>query len=126
MHSDPRKAKKKFANKIAITDRIETVLTHARKPELARNQLAVEDDCRSSQCAGTERQNIGSRSAITEAFRVALKCFDLRQQIMREKDRLCAFQICVTRHDNIDMFPGGIVRRGLDCPTPDHPLPLSP
>ena len=113
MHSNHRKAKKKFANEIAIADRIETVLTHARKPELARNQLAVEDDCRSSQCAGTERQNIGSRLAITKTFRVALECFDLRQQIMCEKDRLCALQMCVAGHDHIDMLLGEIEQRGL-------------
>src|SRR6266566_6938664 len=113
MHSNHRKAKKKFANKIAITDRIETVLTHARKPELARDQLAIKDDCRSSQRAGTEWQNIGSRIAITKTFRVALECFDLRQQIMRQENWLGTLQVRITGHDNIDMLLGEIEQRGL-------------
>src|SRR5260370_18134290 len=113
MHSNHRKAKKKFTNKIAIADRIETVLTDARKPELARDQLAVEDDCRSSQRGGTEWQNIGSHIAITETFRVALECFDLRQQIMRQENWLGTLQMGVTGHDNIDMLLGEIEQRRL-------------
>src|SRR5438874_3809470 len=113
MHSDHRQAKKKFANEIAVADRIETVLTDARKPELLRHYLAVEDDCRSSQRAGTERQNIRSCIAITDAFRVARKSFNLRQQIMREKNWLGTLQVRIARHDTIDMLSCEIEQSGL-------------
>ena len=113
MHPDHREAKKKFTNEIAIADRIETVLTYPRKPELLRDSLAVEGDRRSSQRAGTEWQNIRSCIAITEAFSVAAESFNLRQQIMREKNWLSTLQVGITRHDNIDVLLRKIEQCGL-------------
>ena len=113
MHPDHRQAKKKFTDKIAIADRIETVLAHPGKAELARDRLSIEDDCRSSQCAGPEWQDIRSRIAITKTFRVTLEGFDLGKLIIREKNRLCALQMRVTRHHNIDVLLREIEQRGL-------------
>lgn len=71
-----------------------------------------------NQRAGTERQNIRSCIAITETFRIALESFNLRQQIMREKNWLSTLQVRITRHDNIDMLLGEIEQRGLQRAKP--------
>ena len=44
---------------------------------------------------------------------VALDRLDLCQQVMREKDWLRALQMCVTRHDNIEMLLREIKQHGL-------------
>src|SRR5205823_3695752 len=77
------------------------------------DDFPIEDDCRSSQRAGTERQHICSRIAITKTLHVALERFDLRQQIMREKDWLRALQMRVTGHHKIHMLLREIKQRGL-------------
>ncbi len=113
MHSDNRKTEKEFAGKIAIADSVETVLTDARETKLTRNRLSIEHDGRSRERAGTKRKNIGSSPAIAEALDIALECFDLREQVMREKDRLRPLQMGVARHDNIDMLAREIEQCGL-------------
>src|SRR4029077_11389287 len=81
-----------------------TVLTHAGEAELAGDEFPVEHDGRSGERTGTERENIGSLKAITQTVCVPLERLHLREQIMREKDRLCSLQVGVTRHYDINIF----------------------
>ena len=106
MKSDHGQAKKKFANKVAIGNSIETVLTYAGEAELARNQLAIEHDGRAGERSGTKRQDIDPLQAIIEAACVTREGLDLRQQVVRKKNRLGALHVRVARHDKIDMCLG--------------------
>src|SRR5436190_5303669 len=116
MHPDYGETKKKLADKIAITHRINAVLTEARKTELARDQFAINDNGRSSERAGTERENISPRETISKTTVIALECFDLCEQVMGKKDWLGALQMSVTGHDKIDMFFGETKQGALQIP----------
>jgi hypothetical protein len=113
METDHGKAKKKFGDEIAIADRIDAVLTNARKTELTGDERSIQDDSRSGERTRSEGQNICSSQAITEPVRVALERFDLGKHVMSEKDRLGALQMRVTRHDNIDMLLREMEQRAL-------------
>src|SRR5205814_9204465 len=54
MHSNHRETEEEFADKVAIADRIETVLAYPTKPELAGNQFAIKDDGGAGERAGAE------------------------------------------------------------------------
>jgi hypothetical protein len=98
MHADHRQTKKKFAREIPVTDGIDTILAHARKTEVTRDALAIENDSRTGKRAGSECKHVRSREAITKPTRVARKSLHLPKQIMRESDRLRALQMCVAGH----------------------------
>jgi hypothetical protein len=76
MHPDHGKAEKEFANEIAIAYRINAVLTEAGETEFPRDQLSIQNNGRSSERAGTKRENVRARKTIPKAIRVAFKCFD--------------------------------------------------
>lgn len=108
MQTDHCETKKKFADKIPIAHGIDAILTDASETELARDAFAIENDCRSSEGAGTKRENICSRQAITKALCVAFKSFNLPEQVMSERDRLGALQMRVTGHHRIDRAIAGL------------------
>src|SRR5438552_4415260 len=113
MHPDHGETKKEFAHEVAIADGIDAVFTDARKAEIACDTFAIENDGGPSEGAGTKRENIGTNQAITDAFFVTFKSFDLAEQVMRKSDRLSALQMRVTGHENIDVSFGEIEQRGL-------------
>src|SRR6266542_1010874 len=108
MQTDHRETKKKFACKIAIADGVDAILAHARKTEVARDALAIENNCRTGKCPGSEWKNICSGEAITKSIRVALKCLHLANQIMRKSDRLCTLQMCVAGHYRVNVPRGNV------------------
>ena len=79
MHADHGETKKELAHEIPIAHAVDAVLAHARKTEFARDTFAIKDNCRPSERAGTERENICSNKTIIETFSVAFKCLDLSQ-----------------------------------------------
>src|SRR5439155_27295233 len=81
--------------------------------EFARDTFAIENDGGSSEGAGAKWKNIRSNQAITKTLSVAFKSFDLAEQVMRESDWLGTLQMCVARHDNIEMLFGEIKQRDL-------------
>ncbi len=91
-----------------IAHRVDTVLAHARKTELARDAFAIQNECRSRERAGSEWENVSPNQTIAKPFCVAFKCLHLPQQVMRKSDRLGTLQMRVTGHHNIDMFFGEI------------------
>src|SRR5207247_2714909 len=66
MKAHHRETKKKFTDKVAIADRIETILTSTRKPEFARDQFAIENDSRPGKRTGAQRANIRPPPASTQ------------------------------------------------------------
>src|SRR5205814_10707723 len=77
MHSNHRETEEEFADKVAIADRIETVLAYPTKPELAGNQFAIKDDGGAGERAGAERKNVRSLQTIAQTFSIARERFDL-------------------------------------------------
>src|SRR5437773_3744342 len=118
MQANHGETKQKFADEIAIAYGIHAVLADARKAKLACDASAVQNDCRSSERAGTKRENICSDEAIAKALRVAFKSFDLSEQVMAERDRLGALQMRVTGHQQIDVLLSEAEQRGLQISQP--------
>ena len=75
-------------HEIAIRDRVERVGRHAVEAELARRRLAIERVARPRQRAGPERRDVDPDARIGQAAPIALGHLDVRQQVMREQDRL--------------------------------------
>src|SRR5260370_21097505 len=106
MHPDDGQAKKEFADKIAIADRIHAVLTYPGKAQLTRDQGAVQDNGGPSERPRAERKHIGSLQTISQTFDIARERFGLAQQVVRKINRLGALQMRIPWHDKIDIFLG--------------------
>jgi hypothetical protein len=65
--------KRKFAHEIAIADGIDAILAYARKTEGARDAFAIENNGRSGERPGSERNNVCSCQAIAKPIRIPLK-----------------------------------------------------
>src|SRR5205807_1632774 len=77
MHSNHGEAKHKLAHEIPVAYRVDAIFADARKSELARDELAVEHDCRSSNCAGAKWKDIGPFPAVAQPLFVAGEGLDL-------------------------------------------------
>jgi len=76
---------KRIRTRIAVAHGIETVLADASEAELARDQLAIENNCRSASGrsrAGEHRPASNNRPSDPRP----LESFELGEQIMREED----------------------------------------
>src|SRR5206468_3067287 len=119
MQTDHGEAKKKFAHKISIADGIDAILAYARKTEVAPDAFAIENNGRSGERSGAEWKNVCSRETITKAIRIALQGLHLPEQVMRKSDRLCALQVCVAGHYDINVSHGKIEQSNLQtCKRP--------
>ena len=85
---------------------------------MTRNQFALENNRRSSERAGTERQNVYARRAVAETIRIAVERFHLREKVVREKNGLGTLQMRIAGHDKIDMVISEIEQRGLQRAQP--------
>src|SRR5262245_64906782 len=103
MHADHGKTKKKFADKVPITDGIDAILANVRKTEVVRDAFAIQNNCGSGERSRSKWKNVCSREAITKPVRVALKSLHLPKQMVRKRDWLRALQMRVAGHSDVNV-----------------------
>ncbi len=109
VHGRERADVREVRDEIAIGDGVDAVAEGARETELPRYGLGVDRVWHTGQRAGTERRHRRALARLIRTHAIAPQRFNVRQQVVRERNGLCALQVRVPGHHCV-----GLVRRPLD------------
>jgi hypothetical protein len=102
--ADERGIEQKLGDEIAVTHRVQTVFAHARKAQFAREEFAINAERVARERACAQRQNRNARYAIVQARAITREHPKVRQQPVREQNRLRALQVRVTGHQHVEVL----------------------
>ena len=114
MHGQCRQRKKILEREIAVTDRIQAICSDPGKSETLRECIAIQRKRTSRQRAGAEWASIRAFCRRQKPFRVTIKRFSMRQQPVREQQRLGVLHVSGARHGNSKVFLGLLGKRSFE------------
>jgi len=113
MRHQQRCARTELDREVAIRYSVERVLGEAVEAEFACDSRPVDRKRCSRERRRAERQAVYASAAVREAFRVPGKHLEVREQMMRERDRLRDLEMREAGHDRFGVLPGEIEQRPL-------------
>src|SRR5262245_10495488 len=88
MKRNRRKIEDELQHEIAIARHIEAVRRYRIEAELLAHELAIDRHRRPRERRRAERKHVDALAAVTKPFAVALKFFDVRQEVVRRQNGL--------------------------------------
>ena len=111
-HQD-RQGRQGFEEKITVAHRIDAVRRHAREAQFVRHELAVQFEGGPGQRPGAQGHAIGPPSRVIEPAGIALQRPEQGQGVVGEQDGLRLLQMCVPRHDGVEVLTGTVYQNLL-------------
>ena len=106
MHREGGKREEKFEGEVAVADSVQAIGRGAGKTQIARESIAVEWKGASGEGARAKRAIVGARGGRGQAFGVAMQRFAVRQEPMRQQNRLRVLHVRVAGHGNLQIALG--------------------
>ena len=103
VHRGERADVGEIGDEVTVGDGIDAVAERARQIELARDRRRIDRIRHARERAGTERRHRRALARLVHAHPVAPQRLDVREQVVRERDRLRALQVRVSRHHRVDL-----------------------
>src|SRR5439155_21639960 len=88
-------------DEVPIAHRVDRVRGYAVESGLASRRLPVERIAGAGQSTRPERRDVRPSAGIRQPTPVALEHLDVREEMVREQDRLCRLEVRRTRHDGL-------------------------
>ncbi len=88
---------------VAVADGVEAVCRDAREAEIARDSFAIDTEAVAGERAGAHRASVGAVGGMLKARYVARKSFGVREQKMREQDRLSVLHVRHAGHRHAEI-----------------------
>ncbi len=98
---------------VAVANGVEAVRVDVLEVELLLHELAVDWEGRAGERAGAKRHDVRALVDALKAGEVAREHPEVREQVMREQDWLCALQMRVARHDDVAVLLRRLDERAL-------------
>ena len=115
MHGHDRAGVLEVEQEVSVRDRVEGVLDHAGKAEVARGHLAVERIARAGERRSAERVGVGGVEGGGKACEVALEHPGVGQQVVRKEHRLRVLQVRHAGKHGRAGCPGGVEKRATQA-----------
>jgi phosphoglycerate dehydrogenase-like enzyme len=77
--------------------------SRTRELQLLRNRGGIDRIWDTRQRTGAERRDRRAFTRFSDPRAVASKSLDVREKVMRQRDRLRALQVCVAGEDRVDL-----------------------
>ncbi len=99
---------------VAVGDRVDGVVGHAAEAEGGSNAIAVDRQAGAGDRPGAGGRPVGSTRRVGQAARVTVEHLDVREQVVRQQDRLSGLGMGVRREDRMDLVVGPIEQDRLE------------
>ena len=93
----------KVGDEVAIGDGVDAVAKDARKAQLLRDRRGVHRMRRAGEGARAKRRDRRAFARLRDPLAIPAKRLDVREQVMRKRDGLCALHVRVAREDRVDL-----------------------
>ena len=113
MRRHERQRREQFHGEVAVAHGVHGVLRHRIKAEQRGDVFTVEDDGGAGNRSAAEREDVQPFPRIHDPAAIAVEHFDVCQQVMREKDRLCALEMRVAGDDHFQLSFAELHERAL-------------
>src|SRR5262245_49734833 len=113
MHEQNCRHRNKLQNEVAIADCVNTVFRNSREAEQLGNVAAIDRKACARQGAGAKRQHVDAIETAPKTLPIALEHLVVSKQMMGKAHRLCALQVCIAGHNNVQVLLGGACQLAL-------------
>ena len=99
---------KEIEGEIAVAGNVHAVQGNGGETQIAGYAGAIEGKAAAGQRAGTQREEIGAAPGFGEAFPIAREHFEISEQVVGPKDRLCTPHVRIAGNHGVGMLLGEI------------------
>ena len=114
VHGSQRARIDEVGDEVAVRHRVDAVAERARETELLRDGRGIDVIGNARERTGAERRHGRALPRLGDARAVAAQRLDVREQVVREGDRLRALQVGIARQHRVDFGFGASHERGRE------------